>query len=79
MKLKKYIIFSVVGLFFLAQYGFAQEDEMADVTSAIVEDTFQEHFFEGLKQKGIENYDKAVEQLLEAKKLQPNNLSVDFE
>ncbi|NNE32398.1 MAG: tetratricopeptide repeat protein [Winogradskyella sp.] len=28
-----------------------------------VEDEFQEHFFEALKQKGIENYDRAVEAL----------------
>lgn len=40
---------------------------------AAVTDEFQESFFESLKQKGIENYDKAVESLEKCLKLQPNN------
>lgn len=34
-----------------------------------VEDMFQEHFFEALKQQGIENYQRAIDALLKCKKL----------
>jgi hypothetical protein len=30
---------------------------------AIDSDAFQDHFYEAIKQKGIENYDKAIESL----------------
>lgn len=40
---------------------------------AAVTDDFQESFFESLKQKGIENYDKAVSSLEKCLSLQPNN------
>lgn len=44
-----------------------------------VSDAFQEHFFEALKQKAIENYEKAITHLKECEKLQPNNAVVFFE
>lgn len=44
-----------------------------------VSDEFQENYYEALKQKGIENYDKAIELLVECKNLDPNNASVYFE
>ena len=50
----------------------AQEEE------AVV-DVFQEAFFESLKQKGIENYDKAIEQLQKCLELEPNNATVHYE
>lgn len=40
---------------------------------------FKRIFFEALKQKGIENYDKAINLLLECKQLQPDNIVVDHE
>lgn len=40
---------------------------------AIVADDFQNTFYEALKQKGIENYDKAVLSLEKCLQLQPNN------
>ncbi len=39
-------------------------------------DKFQDFFYESLKQKGIENYDKAITALEECLKLQPNNAVV---
>ena len=42
-------------------------------------DDFQEHFFEALKQKGIENYDRAVNLLLECKRLDAKSSVVDHE
>ncbi len=50
------------------------EDDLGNVT-----DEFQENFFEALKQKGIENYEKAVQALLKCEKLQPQNAVVYFE
>lgn len=50
------------------------EDDLGNVT-----DEFQENFFEALKQKGIENYEKAVQALLKCEKLQPQNAVVHFE
>ncbi|HSP83626.1 MAG TPA: tetratricopeptide repeat protein, partial [Gillisia sp.] len=50
------------------------EDDLGNVT-----DVFQENFFEALKQKGIENYEKAVTALLQCEKIEPENPVVHFE
>ncbi|AWG20808.1 cytochrome C biosynthesis protein [Flavobacterium faecale] len=42
-------------------------------------DKFQDYFFEALKQKGIENYDKAIVSLEKCLKLEPQNATVHFE
>jgi len=42
-------------------------DDLGDV-----EDQFQEYFFEAMKQKSIENYDRSVEALLKCKQLNKN-------
>ncbi|MEO0058392.1 MAG: hypothetical protein RLZZ312_39 [Bacteroidota bacterium] len=42
-------------------------------------DEFQLSFFESIKQKGIENYDKALESLEKCLKLDPQNATVFFE
>lgn len=44
-----------------------------------VEDEFQEHFFEALKQKGIENYDRAVEALHKCLNLDSKKPVIYFE
>lgn len=46
---------------------------------AIDTDAFQDHFYEAIKQKGIENYDKAIESLEKCIQLQPNNATLFFE
>ena len=46
---------------------------------ALANDDFQNAFYESLLQKGIENYDKAIDALEKCKKLQPNNATVYFE
>lgn len=46
---------------------------------AIDSDAFQDHFYEALKQKGIENYDKAIESLEKCIEIQPNNATLFFE
>ncbi|MGB6153377.1 MAG: hypothetical protein WBG48_15465 [Pricia sp.] len=42
-------------------------------------DEFQENFFEALKQKGIENYDRAINALLKCKQLDASNAVIDHE
>ncbi|PRX56990.1 tetratricopeptide repeat protein [Flagellimonas meridianipacifica] len=57
----------------------AQEEESAELFLEEYTDEFQNLFFEALKQKGIQNYDRATEKLLECKNLQPDNVVVDYE
>lgn len=46
---------------------------------AMVTDEYQDSFFESLKQKGIENYDKAIVSLEKCIKLKPNDAVAYFE
>jgi tetratricopeptide (TPR) repeat protein len=39
-------------------------------------DKFEDYFYESLKQKGIENYDKAIKALEECSKIKPNDATV---
>ena len=57
--------------------NYAQEERNDDLGD--VSDAFQTNYFEALKQKAIENYDKAIELLLVCKKDQPNLATVHFE
>lgn len=56
-----------------------QEEGSADLFTEPYTDQFQEAFFEALKQKGIENYDRAEALMLEARKYSPDKAVVDFE
>jgi len=51
-----------------------RNDDLGDVS-----DEFQSAFFEAIKQKGIENYDKAIDLLEKCNTEQPNNAAVNFE
>ena len=46
--------------------SYAQDEDILTDDLGNVSDAFQERFFEGLKQKGIENYEKALRALSEA-------------
>lgn len=63
------------------QQNYAQVDfnKRPDDDLGNVEDLFQEHFFEALKQYGIENYQRAVDALLKCKKLDDSKPVVYFE
>ena len=74
MRFKMYSWF--IGMLFVPTLLLAQ-NEPEDV--AAVDDKFQNFFYESLKQKGIENYDKAIEALEKCKELEPNNAVVYFE
>lgn len=54
-------------------------EESAEVFLEAYSDDFQENFFEALKQKGIENYDKAINLFLKCKQLDASNRVVDHE
>jgi len=56
-----------------------REEESAELSLEEFTDTFQESFFEALKQKGIENYDRAINLLLECKRIDADNRVVDHE
>ena len=57
----------------------AQEEGSADLFTDAYTDRFQEAFFEAIKQKSIENYDRAEALFLEVKKLDPINPVIDHE
>jgi len=46
---------------------------------ALDTDEFQNHFYESLKQKGMENYDRAIESLEKCLQIQPKNPLLFFE
>lgn len=48
-------------------------------TLALAENKFEDSYYESLKQKGIENYDKAIEALEKCQTLQSDNAIVYFE
>ncbi len=74
--MKKIIsFFSLTLLLCNTAFLFAQEPE--DI--AVKPDEFQDSFYESLKQKGIENYDKAIEALEKCQQSQPENPIVFFE
>ncbi len=61
-------------------WAYTQEEEQsAEVFLEEYTDEFQENFFEALKQKGIQNYDRAIELFLKCKNLDPMNSVVDYE
>ncbi|MDO7172192.1 tetratricopeptide repeat protein [Mariniflexile sp. AS56] len=66
MKYKIYIVILLFGLFIVPQMSYAQVDfnKKPDDDLGVVEDKFQELFYDALTQKGIENYDRSVEALL---------------
>ncbi|MBO0342136.1 MAG: hypothetical protein VX798_02575 [Bacteroidota bacterium] len=78
---KKLLVWMVLGASMVMHYDtYAQEElESADVYLEEYTDEFQENFFEALKQKGIQNYDRAVDLFLKCKQLEPNNSVVDYE
>ena len=65
-------------LFSISNPLYAQEEVSAEISLEKNIDEFQEHFFEALKQRGIENYEKAIVSLLKCKRI-TNSATLDFE
>jgi len=81
LKHKIYILFILLGLIFIPQDVFSQvdfnkkpNDDLGDL-----DDKFQELFFEALKQKGVENYDRSVDALLKCIELDDSQSVLYFE
>jgi len=76
------IVVLTLGTFWLT---FAQEDNKLDIPESAevfleeYTDEFQNTFFEALKQKGIQNYDRAINLLLECKQLNVAASVIDHE
>ena len=81
MKKAIHILFFILGIALIPQPTFAQVDfnKRPDDDLGNVEDEFQEYFFEALKQKGIENYDRAVEALQKCLNLDSKRPVIYFE
>ncbi|WP_430964969.1 tetratricopeptide repeat protein [Spongiimicrobium sp. 2-473A-2-J] len=77
--MRPHILLFYLGVFFTPWTAFAQEEGSAELYLEAYSDSFQENFFEALKQKGIENYDKAINLLLECKRIAPDDPVVDHE
>ena len=75
--MKKIILYFAFGFLLCNANLLLAQTEPEDV--AAVTDEFQNYFYESLKQKGIENYDKAIIALEKCQELQPNNFVVSFE
>ncbi|GAA4280158.1 tetratricopeptide repeat protein [Gaetbulibacter aestuarii] len=79
---KKSIIFILLTALFMGlQVTFAQVDFNKKPTDDLgnVQDAFQESFFEALKQRAIENYDKAIEALLKCEDIDRRSAVVYYE
>ncbi|NNT71011.1 tetratricopeptide repeat protein [Flavobacterium sp. IMCC34852] len=75
--MKRLLIYGLLlGMFFIPNIAVAQEEPN---NIAVIDDGFQDHFYEALKQKSIENYDKAIQSLERCKEIQPENAVVYFE
>ena len=79
MKKNFRIFISIAGLFLGTLTVLSQEEESAEVYLEEYTDEFQEIFFEAIKQKGIENYDKAINLFLECKGMEPEKVVIDHE
>ncbi|MFK7781179.1 tetratricopeptide repeat protein [Psychroserpens sp.] len=75
------IFILVFGIVFFPQINYAQVDfnKLPDDDLGNYEDAYQEHFFEALKQKGIENYDRSVKSLLKCIKINDTDPTLFFE
>ncbi|GGW38504.1 hypothetical protein GCM10007383_24040 [Arenibacter certesii] len=62
-----------------AQKVIFEEEESSELFMEEYSDEFQELFFEALKQKGIENYDRAINLFLDCKALGANNPVLDYQ
>lgn len=81
MKKQLYIVFFVFVMLLIPQSNYAQIDfnKPADDDLGDVSDAYQEHFFEALKQKGIENHQRAVESLLKCIEIDGSDPVLYFE
>jgi tetratricopeptide (TPR) repeat protein len=75
--MKRLVVYGLLfAMFSIPNIVVAQEEPN---NIAVIDDGFQDYFYEALKQKSIENYDKAIQSLERCKEIQPENAVVYFE
>ena len=81
MTQKRHIFIFLIGLLLVPLLSIAQVnfDKRPDDDLGNVEDEYQEFFFEALKQKGIENYERAIEALQKCLNLDSTKPVIFFE
>ena len=81
MKRKTQILLLIIGIMLIPIASFAQVDfnKTPDDDLGNVEDKFQETFYEALKQKGIENYDRSIKALLKCIELDNSQAVIYYE
>ena len=77
MKNLKIYCVLLFGMLCIPNNTLAQNEPENDVVT--IDDGFQDLFFEAIKQKSMENYDKAIEALEKGKEIEPENPVVYFE
>lgn len=77
MKNLKIYCLLIFGMLCVPNITMAQNEPENDVVT--IDDGFQDLFFEAIKQKSMENYDKAIEALEKGKEIEPENPVVYFE
>ena len=73
---KKHIAFLAFLLFSFGNHLFAQDNPDA---IALVDDQLENNFYEAVKQRGIENYDKAIVAIQKCIEKEPKNASFQYE
>jgi predicted Zn-dependent protease len=73
---KKHIAFLAFLLFSFGNHLFAQENPDA---IALVDDQLENNFYEAMKQRGIENYDKAIVAIQKCIEKEPANAAFQYE
>lgn len=68
---------SCIGILLISMFSYAQQPTVKNAEQNNLE--FQQHFFEALKQKAINNFSKAIESLEKCNQLNADNVAVDFE
>ncbi|WJS95804.1 tetratricopeptide repeat protein [Flavobacterium johnsoniae] len=75
--IRKRVFTVLLVAFFSTSFSVFAQTEPEDI--AMATDEYQDSFYESLKQKGIENYDKAIVSLEKCIKLKPNDAVAYFE
>ena len=73
---KKHIVLFLFLLFSFGNHLFAQENPDA---IALVDDQLENNFYEAVKQRGIENYDKAIVSIQKCIEKEPKNAAFQYE
>lgn len=76
--MKRFVLIGLLfGMFCVPNISVAQKETDNEIVT--IDDGFQDYFYEAIKQKSMENYDKAIEALEKGKAIEPENPIVYFE